>query len=259
MYIDSHAHISMIIKERGLSINSVIEEMVNNNVNCVLDISGTEEEFEYTYSLKELFNNAGIKTVFAIGVHPHESAQFIDKDISWIRKNSDKIVAIGEVGLDYHYDFSPRNIQEKMFRKMIEISIETEKPLIIHARNAEDYIIEILNEYDLSKKNILFHCYTGTVETAKKIMGKGWFISFSGILTFKKNSGVSDVFLISDKEKIFFETDSPFLSPHPFRGQVNAPGKVKYVYEYASKILNNDLEAFSKKIKDNFDHFLTIS
>lgn len=258
MYIDSHAHLSMIIKEKGISESFIIEEMVSNNVTSVVDISGTEEEFEHALSLKDHFNKAGIDLFFVTGIHPHESAQFIDSDLRWILRNSDSTIAIGEVGLDHHYDFSPREIQEKILRKMISIAMETKKPLIIHGRNAEERIIEILKEYPAYQTNILFHCYTGSVETAKKILDKGWYISFSGILTFKKTAGVSEVFDICPKENLLFETDSPFLSPVPFRGQTNTPGKVRYVYEHAAKILNQDTASLSRQVNINFKQLFNI-
>lgn len=248
----------MTIREKGIPLSTIVDELIKNNVSTVVDICGTVDEFEFSVSLEESFISNGIKLFHAAGIHPHESAQFIDSDISWIAKNSDSIIAIGEVGLDFHYDFSPRDIQEKMLRKMIELSIETDKPLIIHGRNAEDVILEILKEYGLNNKNVLFHCYTGSVLTAQRIFKNGYFISFSGILTFKKNSGVSEVFDHSEMNRIFFETDSPFLAPHPFRGSVNTPGKVKYVYETAAGILNEDISSFSLKIRNNFNKFFNL-
>ena len=259
MFIDSHAHLAMTIREKGVPVSDIIDEMIKNNVSAVVDICGTVDEFEFSLSLEALFRSSGIKLFHAAGIHPHESAQFIDSDISWIAGNSDSIIAIGEVGLDFHYDFSPRDIQEKTLRKMIGISIETQKPLIIHGRNAEDRIMDIIEEYDMNTINVLFHCYTGSLMTAQRMLKKGYFISFSGILTFKKNSGVSEVFDSSDKNRLFFETDSPFLSPVPFRGVVNTPGKVKYVYEKAAITLNEEIVPFSAKIKDNFNIFFNVT
>jgi len=248
----------MTIRERGIPVSTIIDELVKNSVSTVVDICGTADELEFSVSLEDMFISAGIKLFHAAGIHPHESARIIDSDINWIKQNSDLIIAIGEVGMDFHYDFSPRDIQEKMLRKMIVLSIEIKKPLIIHGRNAEERILDIIEEYELNNTNVLFHCYTGSVLTAQRIFKKGYFISFSGILTFKKNSEISEVFDHSERDLIFFETDSPFLAPQPFRGSVNTPGKVRYVYETAAGKLEEEISSFSLKIHNNFNKFFNL-
>ena len=128
---------------------------MKKNVKTVFNISGNNEELEYGFSLNNEFNSEGIKLFQVAGVHPHEAQKATD-DYTWIRKNRAEIVAVGEVGLDFYYDFSPEKDQKKVFRNMIELSIELKKPLIIHGRNAEEHALEIIEQYGKEVKNVLF-------------------------------------------------------------------------------------------------------
>lgn len=259
MFIDTHAHIFMTVTERNISLESIIDELHENQVDTVLDICGSEHELEYHQSVKETFLKNNINFYAAAGIHPQESSNFIDSDILWIAKNKENIIAIGEVGLDFFYDFSPKEIQLKMLRKMIEQTIELEKPILIHGRCGEPLIFDMLNEYGFDKRKVLFHCYTGDLETAGKILKKGWNISFSGILTFKKSADVLEIFNHTNINNMFFETDSPFLAPVPFRGKPNTPGKVRHVYNFAADLLNMKQDDLAVQIRKNFNEFFNLS
>lgn len=245
----------MTVIEKGVPVDQIIHEMKANGVCAIVNICGTVEEFNFSMSVKNDFENSGIRLFTAAGIHPHESASHISSDAGWIKENADHIIAVGEVGLDFHYDFSPRDIQEKILRKMAALSIELQKPLIMHGRSAEERVLEILDESGYNDKKVLFHCYTGTQQTALKILGRGYFISYSGILTFKKNSEISGSFDITPADRMLFETDSPFLAPVPFRGSVNTPAKVRSVYENACSRRNADIMEMSAVIKNNFNAF----
>ncbi|MBP5407017.1 TatD family hydrolase [bacterium] len=259
MYIDSHAHIFMTVTERNISLDEIISELHENHVDTVLDICGSEQDLEYHKKVNEMFWKNNINFYAAAGIHPQESSNFIDSDISWIRKNSENIIAVGEVGLDFFYDFSPKEIQLKMLRRMIELSIELKKPVLIHGRCGEALIYDILNEYGFDDKKVLFHCYTGDLETAEKILEKQWMLSFSGILTFKKSADVLNIFNHTNVNNMFFETDSPFLAPVPFRGKPNTPGKVKYVYDFAANVLNMKQDVLANEIRKNFNNFFNLN
>lgn len=259
MFIDTHAHIFMTVTERNISLESIIDELHENQVDTVLDICGSEHELEYHQSVKETFLKNNINFYAAAGIHPQESSNFIDSDLSWIAKNKENIIAIGEVGLDFFYDFSPKEIQLKMLRKMIEQTIELEKPILIHGRCGEPLIFDMLNEYGFDNRKVLFHCYTGDLETAEKILKKGWNISFSGILTFKKSADVLGIFNHTSINNMFFETDSPFLAPVPFRGKPNTPGKVRHVYNFAADLLNMKQDDLAVQIRKNFNEFFNLS
>ena len=259
MYIDTHAHIFMTVTDRNIPLESIIDELHENQVDTVLDICGSEHELMYHKSVKETFTKNNINLYAAAGIHPQESSNFIDSDISWIAKNSKDIIAIGEVGLDFFYDFSPKEIQLKMLRTMIEQSIELQKPILIHGRCGEAQIYDMLNEYGFDDKKVLFHCYTGDLETARKILEKGWLLSFSGILTFKKSADVLEIFNHTNVNRMFFETDSPFLAPVPFRGKPNTPGKVKYVYEFAAGLLKMKHDVLAEQVRKNFNDFFNLN
>jgi len=256
MFIDSHAHQSMLIQERNISSDQIIKELKEKSVLTVLNISGNDKELDHALSLNEIFKSNGIKLFHAAGVHPHE-AEKASEDYTWIRNSSSKILAIGEVGLDFYYDFSPEKNQEKVFRSMIELSIELEKPLIIHGRSAEKRAVNIIKEYGNDLK-VLFHCYTGDMKTALEIVETGWLISFSGILTFKKSTDFHEILKTIGISKVLFETDSPFLAPVPFRGKVNTPAKVFHVYDFASKLFEIDINEIAKTVSNNFNDFFGV-
>ncbi|HPA56697.1 MAG TPA: TatD family hydrolase, partial [bacterium] len=132
MFIDSHAHIHMLVKEKGCQISEIIDEMKENNVYAVANICGNENEFLFSQQIQNVFLDSGISFFSVAGFHPHEAEKFIDSPTRWISDNSDAITAVGEIGLDFYYDFSPRETQRKMLRKMIDLSLELQKPLIIH-------------------------------------------------------------------------------------------------------------------------------
>lgn len=253
MFIDSHAHLSMLIHKRDIRSDLIITELKEKSVLSVLNISGNNEELQHALSLNKSFDSAQIKLFHAAGIHPHE-AEKSSEDYTWIRKNSSEIVAIGEVGLDFHYNFSPAKEQEKILRNMIDLSIELKKPLIVHGRSAEKRAVDIIREYRNDLK-VLFHCYTGDMKTALEIVEKGWLISFSGILTFKKSTDSHKILKAIGISKILFETDSPFLAPVPFRGKVNTPAKVFHVYDFASKLLGIDIDELAKAVSENFNDF----
>ena len=142
---------------------------------------------------------------------------------------------------------------------MIEQTIELEKPILIHGRCGEALIFDMLNEYGFDKRKVLFHCYTGDLETAGKILKKGWNISFSGILTFKKSADVLEIFNHTSINNMFFETDSPFLAPVPFRGKPNTPGKVRHVYNFAADLLNMKQDDLAVQIRKNFNEFFNLN
>ena len=257
MFIDSHAHLSMLINERDVPSDFIITELKEKMVLSILNISGNDKELQHALSLRKHFESNGIKLFHAAGVHPHE-AEKASEDYTWIRKNPSEILAIGEVGLDFHYNFSPEKEQEKVFRSMIELSIELQKPLIIHGRSAEKRAVDIIKEYGNDLKNVLFHCYTGDMKTALEIVETGWLISFSGILTFKKSTDFHEILKSIGTSKVLFETDSPFLAPVPFRGKVNTPAKVFHVYDFASKLLGIDINELAKTVSNNFNKFFGV-
>ena len=172
------------------------------------------------------------------GIHPHEakndkiSSDLIIKEI----KNNNKIIGIGETGLDFYYNHSDKDDQIKSFEEHIKASITLNIPLIIHSRNAEDETLEIFNKYKKEKLKILMHCFTGSKKFAENLMSFGAFFSASGIVTFKNSLELQNTFKFIPLDKILIETDSPYLAPVPNRGKQNEPSFVKYTAQKLADI-----------------------
>ncbi|MCK5809150.1 TatD family hydrolase [bacterium] len=258
-FTDTHAHIAMLLQDEDseLTAESLIEKLTEAEVKRIISISGHSDELLFSHSQIELFSHAGIELLCSAGIHPHE-AEAEGENIQWLYDNADKIIAVGESGLDFHYDFSPREIQRKVFRKMIEISIELEKPLIIHARSAESEAIDILLNQGMRNKRVLFHCYTGDLKTAEAIISHGWYISISGIATFKKGDDIREILRMIPEDKLLLETDSPYLAPAPFRGKINTPALIPHLYIKAAEERQCDVKTLTEIITANTNRFFNL-
>ncbi|MGH7801811.1 MAG: TatD family hydrolase [Thermodesulfobacteriota bacterium] len=224
MLIDTHVHLEMLE-----DIPRVIERARDTDVERIVAVSSDLISSNKTVEIAEDF-----PMVFtAVGIHPHEASSFDEEVLSQIEDlcNEQKVVAIGETGLDYHYMHSPRDIQINSFRRHIELAKKLDLPLIIHVRDAHDDVLKILKEEDAWETTGVIHSFTGDYETAKKYIDEGFYISFSGILTFKNAEDIRQAARKIPIERILIETDSPYLAPIPFRGKRNEPSYVKYVAE----------------------------
>ena len=233
--VDSHCHLDLI-EENGFDIENVLKECRTSNINILQNISTSFKNFEKVYSYSEKFEN-----VFcSIGTHPlyvmeEEWNQVeIEKKIISLKK----INSIGECGLDYsrNPDTKERQIQQKYFLLQIDLASRYNLPLIIHTRDAEEDTYNFLESAYRQRENIngVMHCFTGSIDLAKAMLNLGFYISFSGIITFKKkNEYLEEIVQCLPLEKILIETDSPYLAPEPYRGHKNTP---KNVCEVAKKI-----------------------
>ena len=190
----------------------------------------------------------------AVGVHPHEVENIAEADIDELRGLSErpKVVAIGEIGLDYYYDLSPRDLQRHWFKRQLELADELKMPVIIHSRDAAQECLDIIKNSNV--RNGVIHCYSGSAEMAEEYIKMGFYIGVGGSLTFKNNKkGVETVERIPI-EKILIETDSPYLAPVPYRGKRNDSRLLKYVVERISQIKNipeNDICNITKNNAQN--------
>jgi TatD DNase family protein len=189
------------------------------------------------------------------GIHPHETvSNKVDKQtiIRSVNEN-EKIIGIGETGLDFFYNYSDREKQISSFKAHLEASIELNKPIIIHSRDAEKETFEILNSYKEQNLKILMHCFTGSLEFSKKLQTLDAFFSASGIITFKNSTDLQNTFKTIPLDKLLIETDSPFLAPIPMRGKKNEPSFIKYTLEKLSTLKVTTVEKMSKITTDNFN------
>jgi TatD DNase family protein len=188
------------------------------------------------------------KLMVSVGIHPQESQESPAELEKIIEKNHKKITAIGECGLEFLGKYNQKK-QEKVFRAQIELALKYRLPLIIHARKAVNEVVEILKEYkDLSG---VFHCYAGGIKRIKKIidLGENWFFGIDGNLTYEE--GLVDVVKNIPKDRLILETDSPYLTPIPFRGEINSPKNVIYIYKKVAEIWNKNLKETEKIIDKN--------
>ena len=247
--IDSHCHLD--------------HEPLLNNINEVLKRSkdvGIKKLLTICTTLKGFNNIKNILTIDKIiygtfGIHPHETDNDnISKNIivENVKKNP-KLIGIGETGLDFYYNHSKKNKQIDSFKKHIEAALETNLPIIVHSRNAEEETFNILSNYKHEKPKILMHCFTGSYNFYKKMEELNSFFSASGIITFNNSQDLQNTFLKIPNNKLLVETDSPFLSPVPMRGKKNEPSFIKYTIKKLAEIKNINMSEMINITTDNFN------
>ena len=251
--IDSHCHLDH--EPLFSNINEVINRSKKIGLKKILTISTSLKSFENIKKILEIDE----MIYGTIGIHPHESSK--DKiNSNYLTDNAKKhkkIIGVGETGLDFYYENSKRNDQIDSFIKHIEASISLNYPLIVHSRSAETETFEILNDYKNKNIKILMHCFTGSMEFAKKLMNLNAYFSASGIITFKNSLDLQETFKLIDKNKILIETDSPFLAPIPMRGKKNEPSYIKYTLEKLSQLKSINFNELEKITSKNFDNLFS--
>tara|TARA_Y100001968_G_scaffold286463_1_gene287228 strand:- start:137 stop:895 length:759 start_codon:yes stop_codon:yes gene_type:complete len=243
MLIDTHSHI--YYEKYNDDLDEVIHRAKNKGVKKIICV-GTDLES----SIQSLEISNKYRDVYcSIGFHPHESS-LAKKDYLYKLEEmskEDKVVAIGETGLDYYYNYSDQDIQKKIFIEQIELANSLELPVVIHNRNSDDDLYEILKKY---RPNGVIHCFSSDINYATKILKIGVLLSFTGIITFK-NSTLDDVIKKIDLSKIMVETDSPYLTPIPYRGKRNEPSYVELVAKKIAEIKNISLEEVAHHTTQN--------
>ena len=246
MLIDSHCHLNALE-----DIENVIMRAKKNGVGFMLNAGGKFDELNLSLDICNKFE--GVYTVS--GVHPHDAKDYQNISAEDVLKNThhEKVVAIGECGLDYYYDFSPNDVQIKIFKQMIKASQESELPIIVHNRQSDDDMMDILlTSYKQKPFNGVIHCYSSSWELAKVALEIGMYISASGIITFKSADDIRENFAKIALEKLLIETDTPYLAPVPYRGKVNEPSYVVHVANALSQIKGVDFNKISDITTSNF-------
>ncbi len=251
--IDSHCHLDLI-EERGFNIDAIVGSAMNSNIAYIQSISVLPSKFEKIYSYTQNYTN-----VFcSIGMHPlYCTEEAFDYELCDKICSLPKVNSIGECGLDYSKNpaTEEKQLQQKVFLQQIDLSDKHNIPLIIHTRDAEEKTYELLEQACKTRKNIkgVMHCFTGSRELALAMLDLGFYISFSGIITFKKKvSHLQDLVKEIPIERILVETDAPYLSPEPFRGKQNTPEMTKYVAEKVAELKNMSLEDIAKQTTKNY-------
>ena len=248
--IDSHCHINdkQFSTDLDSTINRAIDKGITHLVCIGTDIKSSEKAIQISQKYTEVFATCGI--------HPHE-ADKADKNFINILEElakHEKVVAIGEMGLDYYYDFSEKKNQNNVFQAQLELSKDLNLPAVIHNRDSDKDLLNILTKSNTSYGVI--HCFASDYKMAKKLLDLGLYISFTGMVTFVRS--LKEVIKKVDLHKIMIETDSPYLAPHPFRGKRNEPKNVIEVAKFIANIKNIDLNIFNKVVYENTKNFFKL-
>ncbi len=244
MYIDTHCHLSV---EDYDDIDLVIKENRDNKISKIIISGCTKESIIESLELANKYEDIYL----TIGYHPSEVNTITDEDLELLEeqiKSSDKVVGVGEIGLDYHYGKEDSELQKKLFRKQMKLAQKLNLPVVIHSRDATLDTINILKEFPQVIGDI--HCFSGSVETAKIYIAMGYKIGIGGVVTFK-NSNLFQVVEEIGIENIILETDAPYLAPVPVRGKKNSSKYIPYIAERVSEILNISVDKVAKISTDN--------
>ena len=261
MFTDSHCHLNF--PELASAVNSVREAMSKAQVDRALSVCTTLEEFDAVHAMVLRFDNFWA----SVGVHPdNEGVKEPDTDTLIQLGALPKVVAIGETGLDY-YRLNGRTIadmewQRERFRIHIRAARALKKPLIIHTRSSSADTLQVLREEgecgDSASAGGVFHCFTENMEVARAALDLGFYISFSGIVTFKSAQEIRDVAAMVPLDRILIETDSPYMAPVPFRGKSNTPAYVPYVAQELARVRGETLETIAQASSDNFTRLFAL-
>lgn len=240
MYFETHAHYDD--KKFDEDRNEILNSLKENNIKYVVNVGADMKSSYDSIKLSQEYD-----FIYAsVGVHPHEARNMKEEDYKILEQwlQYDKVVALGEIGLDYYYDFSPREVQREVFKKQLKICENITKPVIIHSRDANQEVFDMIKESKVRKGVI--HAFSGSLEMALEYIKLGFFIGVGGVLTFKNANKLVNVVENIPLEHILIETDSPYLSPVPVRGTRNNSQNLKYIVEKISEIKHIERENVEK-------------
>jgi TatD DNase family protein len=247
MLFDTHAHLNAI--QYNDDLQEVIERAVFEGVSNIVVVGFDRPTISRAIELAEQYDFI----YAAVGWHPVDAIDMTEEDLHMLEQLAahPKVVALGEMGLDYYWDKSPKDVQKEVFRKQIALAKKVKLPIIIHNREATADILEILKEENAAEVGGIMHCFTGSVEVAKQCIDMNFYISFGGPVTFKNAKKPKEVAKEIPLEYLLIETDCPYLTPHPFRGKRNEPSYVKYVAEAIAELKGVSFEEVAQKTSDN--------
>ncbi|WP_339148289.1 MULTISPECIES: TatD family hydrolase [unclassified Sutcliffiella] len=247
MLFDTHVHLNADQYEEDLQevIDRARQDKVDNMVVVGFDRKTINRAMELVEKYDFLYA--------AVGWHPVDAIDMTDEDLAWIEDlaSHEKVVAIGEMGLDYHWDKSPKDVQKEVFRKQIRLAKKVKLPIVIHNRDATADVVEILKEEEAKEVGGIMHCFTGSLEVAKECMEMNFYISFGGPVTFKNAKKPKEVVKEIPMDKLLIETDCPYLTPHPYRGKRNEPAYVRLVAEQVAELKKVTIEEVAEKTTAN--------
>lgn len=247
--IDSHCHLAH--EKFSGDVDAALDRAREAGISAMITIGDTMEESKMNVTLSEKYAE-----VFAtVGVHPHHAKDWKEGDAQTLRDLSQKkkVVGIGEIGLDYHYMFSPKEVQQKVFKEQLVLAKELDLPAVIHTREAIDDTWQIIS--DINHSRIVLHCCTERWEDVKRFVERGYFLSFTGIATYPKSEEIRETIRQCPLDQLMIETDAPFLAPVPHRGKRNEPAYVTEVARAVSEIKGISVQEVEEKTTGNTKRF----
>ncbi len=246
-FIDTHAHLDFPQFKNDL--DQVLQRAREAGVAAVLNAGTDEQSSARSVELSKKYPQVGA----SVGIHPHGAARV---SAGWLEKlekltSEETVLAVGETGLDFYRDLSPREVQEQIFREHLRLACRVEKPVIVHSRDAHSETLQILKEEPLPSQTGVMHCFSGNRSQAEAFLDLGFYISLAGPLTYPRSHALRDLLNYIPPDRLLMETDSPYLAPQAYRSKRNEPAYVKLVYERASLALEKDLAKLSEQVYVN--------
>lgn len=247
MLTDSHTHLNA--EQFNEDQDEVIQRALEAGVTRIVNVGFNRETIPSSIALAERYDFI----YSTVGWHPVDAIDMMPGDLEWIEElcKHEKVVAIGEIGLDYYWDKSPKDVQQRVFREQIRLARKLGMPIVIHNRDAHQDILHILKEEKAEEVGGIMHCFSGSWETAKQCLDMNFHISFGGPVTFKNARQPKEVLAQVPLDRLLIETDAPYLTPHPFRGKRNETGYVRLVAETAAEIRGMTLEEIAEITTNN--------
>jgi TatD DNase family protein len=253
--IDTHCHLTF--EELGGDVAAVIERSKTAGVTGWITVGTDPQENQNAVELANKFENM----YAAVGIHPHDARTVTADTLKELQElaQHNKVVAIGETGLDYHYKFSSHDEQKRVFAKHLKIAVELNLPVIVHCREAFEETMEILEQFGDVKK-VVFHCFSGSAEQAETILDKGYFISFTGVVTFKNAEKTRRAAEVVPLDRLMVETDCPYMSPEPMRKQkINEPALMIHTAKQLAELKGMSLADFAEAVTATSKAFFGLS
>ncbi|MFC5714443.1 TatD family hydrolase [Thalassorhabdus alkalitolerans] len=255
MLFDTHVHLNADQFEED--VEQVIEKARGEGVRLMNVVGFDRKTIKGALSLADKYD-----FIYAsVGWHPVDAIDMTEDDLKWLEELSEhpKVVALGEMGLDYHWDKSPKEVQKEVFRKQIRLAKKVNLPIVIHDRDAHQDIVDILKEEKAEEVGGIMHCFGGSLEIARECLKMNFHISFGGPVTFKNAKRPKEVAKEIPMDKLLVETDCPFLAPHPYRGKRNEPAYVKLVAEKIAELKELSLEEVAEQTTSNAKKLFNIN
>jgi len=256
MLIDSHAHIQG--KEYAGEVDAVISRARESGVEKIIAVGGAGD---MSSNIEAVALAESLPDVYAtVGMHPHDAKDVGEDELRKIREltSRSKVIAVGETGLDYYYNHSPHDVQRRAFSQFIHMACETGLPIVVHERDAAQAVAELLRGEGSGKLRGVIHCFTGNYAAACVYLDLGFYLSFTGIITFKNAEPLREVVRKVPLERMFVETDSPYLTPVPHRGKRNEPAFVRLVAETVARVKGISLEDVAERTSQNVQNLFAI-